>query len=52
VSQASGGCTGGLFVEDNEEVFTGPRELVDEWALGTGGMGAGCFSLDTSGVGT
>ena len=51
VSLTGGGCTGGLVEEDTEEVCVGREELLDALVL-VGGMGAGCFPLDTGGVGT
>ena len=45
-----GGCAKDLVVEDTEEVCVGLKELLDIWVLG-GGMGVGCFPLDTGGVG-
>ena len=46
-----GGCAGDLFEEDTKEVCMGREELLDAFVL-VGGMGAGCFPLDTGGVGT
>ena len=48
----SGGCAEDLVVEDIEEVCAGLEELLVVWVLGGGSMGAGCFPLDTGGVGT
>ena len=45
------GCVWGLVVEDIEEVCMGHEELLEAFILGSG-MGAGCFPLDTGGVGT
>ena len=50
VFRASGGCTFGLVV-DSEEVCKGLREVLEECTLGVGSMGAGCFPLETGGVG-
>ena len=47
-----GGGAADLVVEDIEEVCAGLEELLDVWVLGGGGMGVGCFPLDTGGVGT
>ena len=47
-----GGCAADLVVEDIEEVCVGLEELLVVWVLGGGGTGAGCFPLDTGGVGT
>ena len=47
-----GGCATDLAVEDIEEVCVGLKELLDVWVLGGGSTGAGCFPLDTGGVGT
>ena len=47
-----GDCAADLVVEDIEEVCVGLEELLVVWVLGGGGMGAGCFPLDTGGVGT
>ena len=46
-----GGCAADLVAEDIEEVCVGLKELLVVWDLGGGGMGAGCFPLDTGGVG-
>jgi len=47
-----GSCAVDLAVEDIEEVCMGLGELLDVWVLGGGGTGAGCFPLDTGGIGT
>ena len=47
-----GSCAADLVAEDIEEVCVGLKELLVAWVLGGGGMGAGCFPLDTGGVGT
>ena len=46
-----GGCARDLLVEDTDGVCVGREELLDALVL-VGGMGAGCFPLDTGGVGT
>ena len=46
-----GSCAADLVAEDIEEVFGGLEELLVVWVLGGGGTGAGCFPLDTGGVG-
>ena len=48
----AGGCAVDLVVEDIEEVCVGLEEPLVVWVLGGGGTGAGCFPLDTGGVGT
>jgi len=47
----NGSCASDLLVEGIEEVCVGREELLDALVLGSG-MGAGCFPLDTGGVGT
>ena len=51
VFPVGGGGAGDLLEEDTEEVCVGREELLDAFVL-VGGTGAGCFPLDTGGVGT
>ena len=51
VFPVDGGCAGDLLEEDTEGVCVGREEPLDVFVL-VGGMGAGCFPLDTGGVGT